>query len=176
MVKYKQRNMKWFDEATPVNAKYAKVTLTVDTQTTIGDTMTIGTKVFTFVADTTEADDGDVSIGTNLATSQANIVAAINGTDSINTAIDNITAGAFATNDSVITYGLVGDEGNLIASTETFDTVTNILSSVTFAGGQYATRMAGAGYIIISGVWYLANEGVDKWSTDGWYSATPSQL
>jgi len=72
--------------------------LTVDTQVTLADTMTIGDKLFTFVADGTEVLDGDISIGTNLPTGQANIVAAINGSDGINTASEFVTASAFATN------------------------------------------------------------------------------
>lgn len=106
-------------------------TLTVDTQPTNGDTMTIGSKVFTFVPNGTANADGEISIGTDLATAQANIVAAINGTDSINTAHTLVSAAAFATNDSVITALVGGVAGDSIASTETFTAGTNVFDAAT---------------------------------------------
>lgn len=165
----------WFATATPVNAVKATVNLTVDTQVLADDTMTIGGKVYTFVADGAEADDGDISVGTNLATGQANIVDAINGDDGINVANEYVTAGDFGTNVSAITALVVGTEQNTVAVSETFDEATNIFSAATLAGGQYATTVGNATFWVSSGgVWYISTKGVTKWDETGWKSATPA--
>jgi hypothetical protein len=114
-------------------------TLTVDTIPTAGNTMTIGAKVYTFVTDGTASADGQIDIGTDAASAQANIVAAINGTDSINTAHTQVSAGAFAANDSIITALVGGTAGDLIATTETFTAVTNVFDAATLG-----TTVAGA--------------------------------
>lgn len=219
-------------------------TLTVDTQVTAADEMVIGTKTYTFVADGSESADGDISIGTDLATGKVNIVAAINGTDGINTAHTLVSAATFATDDCVITALVGGVAGDLIPTTSTFTTGTNVFDAVTLgttqagvdcvagdavtavvasitanatnsvtaadgagdtvvatygivgtsgnviatteamangawgaalmAGGQLATFSGSAGFIIISGVWWTCEAGVDKWDLTGWKSATPS--
>lgn len=221
----------------------AQGTLTVDTQPTATNTMTIGTTVYTFRAPSDADVAGEISIGTDLATAQAAIVAAINGTDGINTAHPLVSAGAFADNACIITALRGGTAGNSVATTETFTAGTNVFDAVvlgttragtdcsaangeiaivdivtatdtevtavggsgttvvfssalvgtegnaidttenmtnaTFAeatllGGQYATPAKCAGFIIISGVWYVAKKGGDKYSTDTWYSSTPT--
>jgi hypothetical protein len=113
----------------------ASGTLTVDTQPTAGDTMTVGIKKYTFVANGAADADGKISVGTDLATAQANIVAAINGTDSVNTAHPLVTAGAFAANASTITALVGGTIGNNIATTETFTAVSNIFGAAALASG-----------------------------------------
>jgi len=109
--------------------------LTVDTQPSSGDTMTIGTKVFTFVPVGTNTADGEVPIGTDLATAQAAIVAAINGSDGVNDPHPLVTAGAFANDVCAITALIGGAGGNAIATTETFTAGTNVFAGVTLAGG-----------------------------------------
>ena len=106
-------------------------TLTIDTQPTAGNTMTIGTKVYTFVPVGTANADGEVSVGTDLATAKTAIVAAINGTDSVNTAHTQVTAAAFAVNNCVLTALIGGVAGDLIATTETFTAGSNIFDAVT---------------------------------------------
>jgi hypothetical protein len=118
-------------EKTPVNAVASQGTLTVDTQPTAGDTMTIGGKVYTFTADGTAAADGEIDVGVDLAGAQANIVAAINGTDGINTAHPLVSAAAFSTNASVITALTKGAAGDDIATTETFTAATNVFDAAT---------------------------------------------
>jgi hypothetical protein len=113
-------------------------TLTVDTQPTIGDTMTIGTRTYSFVADGDEDVDGEISIGTDLATAQANIVAAINGTDH-NTANTLASAGAFAANASTITNLIGGVIGDSTVTTETFFAGTNIFGAGTLSSGADTT-------------------------------------
>ena len=109
--------------------------LTIDTQATSGDTMTIGTKVYTFVPVGTDTADGEISIGTSVATTQAAIVAAINGTDGHNTPHPFVTAGDFAANASTITAIFGGTAANALATTETFTSASNIFAGATLAGG-----------------------------------------
>ena len=117
----------------------ASGTLTVDTQPTNGDTLTIGAKTYIFVPVGTANADGEISIGADLAGAQAAIVAAINGTDGHNTANVSATAGAFAANASTITALIGGTVGNSIATTETFTAGTNIFAAATLGGGTNCT-------------------------------------
>jgi hypothetical protein len=120
-----------FSSGTPVNAVASQGTLTMDTQPTAGDTMTIGTKVYTFTADGTAAADGEIDVGADLADCKTLVVAAINGTDGINTAHTQVTAAAFVGDDMVITASTKGVAGDLIATTETFTAGTNVFDDVT---------------------------------------------
>jgi hypothetical protein len=113
----------------------ASGTLTMDTQPTSGDTVTIGNKVFTFVPAGTATADGEVSIGADLAGAQAALVAAINGTDGINDAHTQVTAAAFAADDCVITAIVGGTAANAYATTETFTAVTNVFAAATLGSG-----------------------------------------
>lgn len=114
-------------------------TLTVDTQPSSGDTMTIGSKEYTFVPVGTANADGEISVGADLAGAQAAIVAAINGSDSINTAHTLVTAAAFAANDCVVTAIIGGTAGDAIASTETFTAGTNVFAAATLGSGADCT-------------------------------------
>jgi len=120
-----------FSSGTPVNAVASKGTLTLDTQPTAGDTMTIGTKVYTFTADGTAAADGEIDVGADLADCKTLIPAAINGTDGINTAHTQVTAAAFVGDDMAITASTKGTAGDDIATTETFTAVTNVFDAAT---------------------------------------------
>lgn len=115
--------------------------LTVDTQPTSGDTMTIGGKVYTFVPVGTDTADGEISIGAGLAEAQANIVAAINGEDDINIANPFASASIFDANTDVSTItALVGGvAGDSIDTTHTFDAVTNVFGADTLSGGADCT-------------------------------------
>lgn len=110
-------------------------TLTIDTQPTSGDTMTIGEKVYTFVPVGTDTADGEVSRGTSLATAQAAIVAAINGTDGVNNPHPLVSAGAFLADASTITALIGGVSGDSIVTTETFTAGTNVFGAGTLGGG-----------------------------------------
>lgn len=120
---------------TAVNAVNATKILTLDTQPTIGDTMTIGTKVYTFVASGTATTVGKISIGTDLPTAKIAIIAAINGTDTVNAPHPLVSASAFVANVCTLTALLGGVAGNLVALTETFTAATNVFASVTLTGG-----------------------------------------
>lgn len=121
-----------------INASTAKATdnLTVDTNPSVGDTMTIGTKVFTFVPNGTANADGEIDVETLLADTQANIVAAIMGIDGHNDPHALAKCGpAFVADVLAITAMYGGAAGNNIATTETFSAGTNVFSAVKLAGG-----------------------------------------
>lgn len=124
-------------DITDYSAK-ATVTLTIDTQPTSGNTMTIGSKVYTFVPVGTDTADGEISIGADLATAKTNIVTAING-GGFNVAHPLVTAAAFVGNNCTLTAKIGGTSGNAIVSTETFSAGTNVFSGATFSGGDDCT-------------------------------------
>jgi hypothetical protein len=113
----------------------ASVVLTVDTQPTAGDTMTIGTRKFTFVANAADDADGEISVGTDLASAKLAIVDAINGVDGHNTPHPNVTAAAFNVNNCTITAKIGGTAGNGLASTETFTANGNVFATAKLASG-----------------------------------------
>lgn len=118
-------------ELTPVNGVSSQGVLTMDTQPTADDTMTIGNKTYTFTADGTANEDGEIDVGEDLADAKTLVVSAINGTDGNNTAHTQVTASAFAGNDMTITAITKGVAGDSIATTETFTAETNIFDDVT---------------------------------------------
>jgi hypothetical protein len=120
----------------------AQGTLTMDTQPTAGDTMTIGDTVYTFVTGPVSA-VGEISIGSDVATAQAGLVTAVNGTDGINAANEYVTIAAFAANAAVLTAIIPGVTGNTVITTETFAAVTNI-----FDGTTLGTTTAGSGLVV----------------------------
>lgn len=138
--------------------------LTIDTQPTSGDTMTIGTKVYTFVPEGTDNANGEIGIGSDLATAQAAIVAAINGTDGVNAPHPLVSAGAFAANVSAITALVGGTVGNAIATTETFTAGTNIFAAATLATGADCSA-ANAVTALVAAITALDTQDVS--ATDG---------
>ena len=125
-----------------INAYTVKATdgLTVDVKPTVGDTMTIGTKDFTFVPSGTANGDGEIDVGIPadlLADIQASIVKAIRGTDGHNEPHSLVTCGeAFLGNILSITALIGGVAGNDIATTETFTAETNVFSADKLANGS----------------------------------------
>jgi len=133
---------------TAVNAVAASGTLTIATNPTAADTMTIGTKVYTFVE--TPAEDGDIAIGLDAAATQANIKAAINGIGEgqVCTAHPDVTCGDFAANAATITARVKGTAGNGIATTEVLTAEGNIFGAATLEGGVDGT-VAAKGTILV---------------------------
>jgi len=113
----------------------ASVTLTLDTQPTAGDTITIGTMTYIFVPVGTATGLGEISRGIDLPAAKLALVAAINGTDGINTPHSTVTASAFAANVCTITARIGGTAANSIATTETLTAPTNVFSAVTLGSG-----------------------------------------
>ena len=110
-------------------------TLTMDTQPTDTNTMTVDTKVYTF-QDTLTDVDGNVNIGGSLAQAKLNIVAAFDlsgvaGTDYAlsMTAHPSVDMATFISNDSILTAAKKGTAGDSLATTETFTAGTNIFDA-----------------------------------------------
>jgi hypothetical protein len=116
------------------NAVKATVNLVVDTQPTASQTITIGNKLYTFVAVGADNADGKISVGADLATAKVNIVAAINGSG-FNQAHPLVTASAFTSNTCVITAKIGGSLGNGINTTETMSGGNNAFSATKLSGG-----------------------------------------
>lgn len=146
-------------DLTAVTTK-ASGTLTVPTQPTSGDTITIGAKTYIFVPVGTANADGEISIGADVAGAQVNIVAAVNGTDEFNTAHPNVSAGDFITDDCTITAFIGGTAGDAIATTHTFTGGGNVFVEGTLGSGADCTADDIAATLIttINGSW---SEGVN---------------
>jgi hypothetical protein len=113
--------------------------LTVGAQPTAGDTMTIGTKVYTFVAVGADNADGKISVGADLAGAKLAIVAAINATDTHSVAHSFVKAGAFVADVCTITAKVGGVAGDAVATTETFASASNFFGAATLGSGADCT-------------------------------------
>jgi hypothetical protein len=115
------------------------VTLTMATQPTNLDTITIAGVTWTWVTDGTAAAAGEINIGANIADAKLIFVTAINGTtppvagDYIDVSTENrrkyqqagVAAAAFATNDCVITgFGKLACSETLTDATDNFSAET----------------------------------------------------
>src|SRR4051812_36031600 len=102
-----------------LEAVKAQGKLTMDTQPTANDTVTVGTITYTWKA--SGAVSGEINRGADLAAAKVNFVAAINGLDSIQAGPNPFaSAAAFVSNDCTLTARIPGPFGNSIATTETF--------------------------------------------------------
>ncbi|UYA98692.1 putative major tail structural protein [Xanthomonas phage vB_Xar_IVIA-DoCa5] len=128
----------------------ASNTLTLGTQPTAGDTMTIGAVTYTFVAAVDFDAAGEIAIGSTLAHTQQNIRNALEGDDGINTEHPTAVIGVFSTNVATVTAKTAGVAGNSIVTTETFTAGGNVFSSGTLAGG--ADAIPGNGDVLKAGV------------------------
>jgi len=115
-----------------IEAVQATGTLTMDTQPTATDTVTIHGVVYTWraIVDTDVA--GEISIGADLAAAKLNFVAAVNATASPNTeANPYVVASAFVGDVCTLTARIPGPFGSTITLAETFTAVTNIFNAAT---------------------------------------------
>ncbi len=123
--------------ANNVAATKAQGTLTMDIIPVTTNTMTVDTKVYTFL-DTLTGADGEIEIGANVGESQVNAVAAfdLSGTAGVNygaamTAHPTVDIADFAADDAILTAKTPGAAGDAIATTETFGPVTDIFDDTT---------------------------------------------
>ncbi len=144
---------------TPANnvaATTSQGTLTMDIIPVDTNTVTIDTKVYTFL-DVLLVGDGNVAIGANVGESQANLVAAINldGVEGVNygagmTKHPTVTVGDFAADDMILTAITPGVAGDTIATTETFGPVTDIFDGVTLGttrAGLDSSGLSASGFV-----------------------------
>lgn len=130
-----------------VNVK-AQGTLTMDVLPTDGDTITFDSTTYTFKDTLGTANDIKIEAA-DLSGTQDNLVATINGTGTAGveyyagttTPHASVRAGAFASDDSIITALVAGVAGNSIATTETFTAGTNVFDAATLG-----TTTAGTGW------------------------------
>lgn len=134
-------------------------TLTIDTQPIAADTMTIGAKVYTFIANSAARTDGKIRVGTDLASAKLNIVAAINGTDTINTPNPKVSASAFVGDVCTLTALVGGVAGDAIGTTEVLTAVTNIFGATTLGSGADCTA-TNAALALIAAITALDTQGV----------------
>lgn len=116
--------------------------LTVATNPALGETFSIGTTTYTFVASADEA--GEVTLGGDLATSQENIRDAIEGRDGINSVpaeifVDVSDEGSFSSNSYRIAAAVRGDAGNGVDLTEDMDGAGNVWDAAVTRYGIDAT-------------------------------------
>ena len=159
----------WFDEAYPVNADYSTGVLTMAATPVATKTITVGTNVYEVIAN-----GGSVADPSYIAVELATTPTVDNFLSTLETVVNAnetlLTAVASTPNDTLtLTYDTVGTEGNSVATTETLS--NGSFASATLTGGVYATpcRTSNA-TIVISGVRYIANSPVTKYSTSGWVS------
>lgn len=115
----------------------SSIVLTMDTQPTPGDTVTLGGKEYTWVPIGTATADGEIDIGADIDKAQANFVAAVNGDGLFNEPHPLVSAADFdaATDTCVITALVGGVAGDLIDSTSDFDALSNAFAAAKLAGG-----------------------------------------
>ena len=135
------------DIAVPA-AVFATGTLTNATNFLDTETVTIGSKVYTFQTALTNV-DGNIQIGATVADSHANLAAAINldvgaGTDyAAATTIHPTVSATDTATTTVVTAKVAGTAGNAIATTETAS--TGSWGAATLTGGAGDVVILGAG-------------------------------
>ena len=144
----------------------ASGTLTLAVQPIAGDKVTIGTKTYTFVPVGTDTADAEISIGASLAEAQTNFVNAVSGVDVFNEPHPGVEAGPFAADVSTITARVGGSTGNLIVTTETFTSESNVFAAGTLLGGVDCTA-ADAAAAFITAVNTFGTESVTASDANG---------
>lgn len=167
---YTQFFKKWFT-GTPVNAKKAELEtefLTADSNLKF-TAKKAGTEGNDITVEFVDPSDTDVELSLSV---NGSAIAVILGTD----AYGEIETTA----EEIIDIIEDSEEASALVDVEAVDYDSGVveeLSETALEGGQYATPCrASKAIIIIDGTWYISEKPVDKWTEDGWYSATPSQL
>lgn len=143
--------------------------LTIATQPTAADTITIAqgavTEVYTFVE--TAEDDFDVALGVDVDATQVALAAVINDHSAL------VSAGAFAANASTITAKVKGVIGNTIATVTDLTDETDGFSAENLSGGVDGT--AGLdGQIRYAADKIYVSVGVSTTAVSNWKSAALS--
>lgn len=169
---YTQFYKPWFS-GTPQNAAFAAANLTISGNVADGETVTMGTEVYEFDTDgsvTAGNISVDVSVGgVGNVNAAAKLTTAINANSTIIDAFDILNNGVLS-----IQSKIVGTEGNDIEISTDVVNATFGAGVTKLSGGLYAIPSKTACYIVLSGVWYTADEGFDKYQVYGWKSFTPS--
>jgi hypothetical protein len=172
-IDYVQFFQKWFSGSAPNNAAKAIATLTISGNVADGEVVVIGSE--TYEIDTNGSVNAgnirvDVSVGgVGAANAVTKLVAAITANSTIVDAFDGIG------NVVDIQAKNVGTEGNDINVSKVMTNGSFGAGVTKLSGGLYATpSKTSKCFIIIGGTWYIATKPIDKYTTDGWVSFTPS--
>ena len=157
----------WFS-GTPVNARAASISIGSGTN---------GKVTITAPLVGTEGNSYSVTVSTSGA-SGCDMSATISGMD-ITVVLGKTGTSLEATKNTATLIAAAIDalEGvSAVASGTGADSISTAADKTNFTGGQYATPAKTKSIIVISGTWYIATKPVSKWTTDGWYSASPSLI
>lgn len=153
----------------PVAPVAATGTLTIATQPTAADTITISkgnvTEVYTFVE--VADDDFDVALGLDVNATQVALAAVINDHSAL------VTAGAFAADASTITAKVKGVIGNTIATTSELTAETDGFAAATLGTGVDGT-VGLDGQIRYAADKIYVSVGVSTTAVSNWKSAALS--
>jgi len=141
-----------------IEASKATAVLTMDTQPTADDTITIGSVTYTWKA--SGAVSGQINVGADLPAAKVNLVAAINGSDLIQDGPNPfVTAATFVSNNMTVTARMPGPAGNSIATTETFTATSNVWNHATLTGGAMTrgTQAAATERLILEQLTFAAD-------------------
>lgn len=161
------------ETVTPVNAVAASSTITSDaTAPSDGDTVTIGSIVYTFKTTLTPS-AYQVLINTTAAAALINLKKAINATGVANTDYGTgtlvhptVSAGAIAATTLVVTALTKGTAGNSIATTETSSHLS--WTSTVLAGGIAGTVSAEAGRLVYDGTYLYVTVAANTATDANW--------
>ena len=173
-LEYQQMFKKWFGTATPIAGAKAKGTLTFTGIPVVAETVTVGTDVYEFVAAAEDVSDPTyipVVLGVTLTADNAvtKLALEISSNSLLVDAVANTTA------DTVLVIArTMGSEGNSIALATNCTKASFGEDVDALSGGAYATPVSCAAFIILDGVWYIADAPVTKYTIGGWKSATPA--
>jgi hypothetical protein len=131
--------------------------LTLQNQPSVGETITLGSKTYSFVASLTTNTDGQIVIGGNVAATRNNIMAAVNlsglpgsqyaSATSLN---GDVEATSIIGNDIIFTAKVGGVAGNAIVSTATL-VAPNAFDGTTLGTYRTGAAVSDADSIIIPG-------------------------
>ena len=159
---------KWFSEATPQNARKGSINIGAGVN-----------GVITMYSDLVGTEGNSITITVSDAgANDCNMSAIISGTD-ITVVLGKTVAALEPTKNTAILIATAINNlagVNAIHSGTGADSIVAAIAKANFTGGQYATPAKTSGYIVISDVWYIATKPIDKFTTDGWYSATPTVI
>jgi hypothetical protein len=126
-------NKKIATTGTPICGVQAAATLIIAEPVTAADTITIGTRVYTFRATAQATVAYAIDLGSGEAETKLNIVKTILGTDGRTPRNEQVyCAAAFAGDNLVFTSRTAGVAGNAIACTETLTHVSNVWDAAVF--------------------------------------------
>src|SRR3989344_2654279 len=123
--------------------------LTLQNQPSAGETITLGTKTYSFVASLVTNTDGQIVIGGNTAATRANVMAAVNlsglpgsqyaSATSLNA---DVEVALISGNDIIFTAKVGGTSGNSIVSTSTL-VAPNVFDDTTLGTTEKCSMLVG---------------------------------